>query len=476
MTTSGNFSDNDSPCSGDWGRRENSAQAGFLPISVSRLPLGAYNRIAFYLRSGRDGRGENSESFTLYCGENVPFRRDHRQRLIDKDIRFVYIRMVDHDRFRAALSERLDEIAGDPAIALSERSAIVYETSVEIINELLSDSDLSRARPGLDQTARAVTTLVISNTDAFAHLFATSHHDFYTATHMVNVATWMVPLAYTLGYDDPDQLRTICLAGLLHDIGKVFIPEHILNKRGPLSDPEWSEIRRHPELGVDYLLPHPNLDPLITRVTREHHERLDGSGYPDGVRGEEIHRVSRICAVVDSFDAMTAFRPFKERTFTVPEAMYVLRKESPLRYDPHVVEAWASLLGEHIEGDTADVQDVDGSDRRRFTRVATRLGGRVHPLEMNPHGWCERPGIPIIVHNVSRSGTGFLCRTSLVIGEQVHVYIQGDGWDLKRLDGEVVRVIAHRDGWYEVGVHLQQVLENLDWLQEIADKVTDRAA
>src|SRR5205814_1575311 len=71
---------------------------------------------------------------------------------------------------------------------------------------------------------------------SFSHLFSASHHDFYTATHMVNVATWMVPLAYALGTHDAEQLNRICQAGMLHDIGKIFIPGEVLNKAGKLSD------------------------------------------------------------------------------------------------------------------------------------------------------------------------------------------------------------------------------------------------
>src|SRR6185503_16976459 len=117
--------------------------------------------------------------------------------------------------------------------------------------------------PALQKISQSVTSMVVKDETAFAHLFAASHHDFYTATHMVNVATWMVPLAYALGHHDIEELNQICQAGILHDIGKIYVPEEILNKKGRLEDAEWDQIRRHPELGVKHLDQYAGIHPLV---------------------------------------------------------------------------------------------------------------------------------------------------------------------------------------------------------------------
>ena len=107
------------------------------------------------------------------------------------------------------------------------------------MNEVLSDPDLQKYSAQIQGVSRAVTTLVLNDAQAFGHLFAAAHHDFYTATHMVNVATWMVPVSHALGYRDHDELCRICQAGLLHDLGKVRIPAEVLNKPEPLSEEDW---------------------------------------------------------------------------------------------------------------------------------------------------------------------------------------------------------------------------------------------
>jgi HD-GYP domain-containing protein (c-di-GMP phosphodiesterase class II) len=450
--------------SGGYGRSINSARAGFLPICLERAPIGAFQNIPVYLRTIKSGRPETvpvdaateiKEAFTLYSTEHVSFTETHRQRLVGHGVKFVYIPMGMQTRFREQTESSLQNVAEDPTIAVSVKSEIIYETSVELVNELLSDSDFAGKSPRLEKVSRAVTTLVLNDPTSFSHLFAASHHDFYTATHMVNVATWMVPVAYAMGIQDVNELNHICQAGILHDIGKVYIAPEILNKKGKLTDEEWRTIRSHPEMGCKYLEKFEHIHPLVYTVTKQHHERIDGSGYPDGLKGDAIHMVSRICAVVDSFDAMTAFRPFKDRTMSVAEAMHIIVREAPTKYDTSVVDAWTGLLqsAEHngVIAPTAPAAH-DGKNKRKYPRFPINCPARAHTLEMGGRRWEERPGIQVIAHNISRSGLGFLTQTPIRAGEHVRVYLQGKGSLNRMSEGVTVRCREYKDGWYEVGM------------------------
>ncbi len=453
--------------SGCFGTAANSSRAGFIPVPLAHVPTGNYDRIPFYLRNESVSKGDEIEgSFTLYRAENVPFTVKNQQRLLERGTKFLYIRMVDQARFKRVTESRLQDIAEDPKIAASEKSTIIYETSLELMNELLTEPDLEATAPRLEQVARAVTTLTINDSSAFSHLFAASHHDFYTATHMVNVATWMVPLAYAMGYTDTEELQVICSAGMLHDIGKIYVSEEILNKSGKLSENDWDAIKRHTNKGAEYLKGHHDIASIVVTVAGQHHEQLNGEGYPFGLSAAEIHPVSRICAVVDSFDAMTAFRPFKSRTMSVPEAMEILKKGTPLKYDSEVMEAWMGLL-QLEEGDSAEVA-CDGSNSRRFPRQKFRTPGRVHIVESGPNGWCERPGAQVVAHNVSRTGLGFMSKAPIRLGETVHVYLQGEGYDLRCIDGEIVRCSSHKDNWHECGMRFREVQPDLDWVKHAA--------
>jgi HD-GYP domain-containing protein (c-di-GMP phosphodiesterase class II) len=131
---------------------------------------------------------------------------------------------------------------------------------------------------------------------------------------------------------------------LLHDIGKIGIPERILVKSGPLNPSEWTVMRTHPVVGAHIVTPIRVLGDAVD-VVRFHHERFDGDGYPHGLRGEEIPLAARIFSVVDAFDAMTSHRPYRKAR-DVPEALEELRRCAGSQFDPEVVEAFVRLSEE----------------------------------------------------------------------------------------------------------------------------------
>lgn len=457
-------SNRDLELSGGLGRSTLSARAGLVPISLERAPLSAFEGIAVYLRV-RDPHFKTRTTFTLYCSPRVDFTSDHRLRLGAHGVQFVYIPIADQQRFRQQTEATLLETVDDPGMSVSVKSEIVYETSVELVNELLPEPRKLAESPRIEKLSRAVTMLVLNDRKAFAHLFAASHHDFYTATHMVNVGTWMVPLAYALGHRRSDELTRICRAGLLHDIGKMHIPAAILNKKGRLSDEEWRIIQSHPEQGSKYLEQFKDIHPVIHRVVREHHERLDGSGYPSALAKEQIHPISRICAVVDSFDAMTALRPFKERTLTIAQALGLIVKETPARYDPGVVDAWLRLLTRAETAGTLSesLQSYDGALNRAFERFRVSCPARVHLLKLQNERWVEKsPVLNMTAHNISRSGIGLLSETPVQPNETVRIQLLGRGSLRRSGEGVTVRCRAFKDGWFELGVRFRSLVEETD--------------
>ena len=136
--------------------------------------------------------------------------------------------------------------------------------------------------------------------------------DQVTHDHVRRVQSRSVDLARSLGVDDDAEVQAIKAASLLHDIGKLAIPEHILNKPGRLTPAEYEIMKRHAPIGADILqvidFPYP-----VAPIVRHHHENWDGTGYPDGLAGEDIPIGARIIAVVDCFDALTSDRPYRPR-------------------------------------------------------------------------------------------------------------------------------------------------------------------
>jgi len=165
--------------------------------------------------------------------------------------------------------------------------------------------------------------------------------DRVTHAHVQRVRHYCLALARHLGVCDPDELQALEAAALLHDIGKIGVPERILNKPGRLDADEFSVMKRHVDFGVQILSTARFPFPLVP-IVRHHHECWDGRGYPDGLRGEDIPLGARILMVVDCFDALSSDRPYR-RALSVDDAFDVLRGGYGSMYDPRVVDAFIEL-------------------------------------------------------------------------------------------------------------------------------------
>ncbi|HWB23112.1 MAG TPA: diguanylate cyclase [Gaiellaceae bacterium] len=159
--------------------------------------------------------------------------------------------------------------------------------------------------------------------------------DAYVGRHSQGVGQLVESIGAVLGLD-PDELRQLRLAGMLHDLGKIGVPDEVLNHGGPLSADQEALMRKHPEIGYE-LLDGLDLDPVDTWVLH-HHEHWDGSGYPHGLAGEEIPFGSRIILVADAFEAMTTHRSYR-RAIGIEAAMSELRENAGTQFDPDVVAA-----------------------------------------------------------------------------------------------------------------------------------------
>jgi putative nucleotidyltransferase with HDIG domain len=189
----------------------------------------------------------------------------------------------------------------------------------------------------LEQRRREREEGFFRNLEALAR--AIDARDPYTFEHSARVAAISKLLAEAMGLRAA-ELEVLNRSGLLHDIGKIGVPDRILGKTTPLTDEEWSVIRRHPVIGHDMLKDVPFLGPSLDGV-RHHHERWDGEGYPDGLKETAIPQLARIVAVADAFDAMTSDRPYR-KGFSFEFAARTIVAEAGRQFDPDVVKVFAA--------------------------------------------------------------------------------------------------------------------------------------
>lgn len=290
---------------------------------------------------------------------------------------------------RVSLAERIEGATADMAsfrriYADAVRSAEgVWDTA-----KAEGAPDMTVARQMVDGLAQAVS----QNRTALLALTALREYDNYTFTHMVNVSILVMAQARALGIDGP-LLREFGLAALMHDIGKIQTPLDILNKSGALTSEEFAVMKRHTIDGAEILRGTPDVPTLAPVVAFEHHLRLDGSGYPEGVTRPALNLGTMLCAIADVYDAMRSNRVYQTASPTA-RILAVLEGNDGHRFDMRLVRRFGQLIGVYpvgnlvtlTSGEVAVVVKTHAPDPHRpqvrivFDRHGTRLA---RPLDVN---------------------------------------------------------------------------------------------
>ncbi|UHA72413.1 HD-GYP domain-containing protein [Paenibacillus sp. 481] len=245
----------------------------------------------------------NEEGLVL-LGEQVELNDVYIRRLSTMGVTSVYIE-----------DERTEGI--EPVSLISEATMRQANKTIRTEFKKLMDEGMSRKRPAYSTMSRAFLTVLdaiiddlSSHNDAMVMLNDIQTTDHYLFRHSLNVCIYSTLLGINYGYDR-EQLKVLSLGALLHDIGKTKIDLQLLNKPSRLTDQEFNHVKRHAELGYAILKDEPNVPLLAAHIAYQHHERLNGSGYPRQLKGNEIHDYAKWVAIADSYDAMTSHRIYR---------------------------------------------------------------------------------------------------------------------------------------------------------------------
>lgn len=181
-----------------------------------------------------------------------------------------------------------------------------------------------------------------------------SFHDFYTYDHSINVSMYCISIYKLLKPSAArEEIVLAGLGGLLHDLGKIKIPTHIINNSGKLDDEQFAMIKKHPRFGFDLIsnsdVDCPGVDfKVVQRIVYEHHENFNGTGYPEGLKGDEIHILARITSIADFFDAITTKRSYHE-ALTPEDALAVMEKSKGKKIDPTLFEVFKKSVSQVVD-------------------------------------------------------------------------------------------------------------------------------
>jgi HD-GYP domain-containing protein (c-di-GMP phosphodiesterase class II) len=311
----------------------------FIPILAEGLRVDTIVNFDLYLKS------DGGKKFVLYRNKDLPFTNENAERLKSQGVGQLHIDATDRGKYLTYVEKNLPSILVDNDIEMTKKSILLYDSAANMVDQVFNRPT---APENLSRTSTMVSHMcgfVIGDRAAFKNLFSIASHDYYTYTHSVNVCTYSIAVADAMGLRDADEMHELGVGALLHDIGKSRISEKIICKPGPLSTPEWEELKQHPFYGWELLSKAGGISHNSISVVLSHHEKINGSGYPSGLRGDEIPKYARIACIADIFDALTTIRPYKGAMNSF-DALMLMGRDMEGELDENTYEHFVLLLEE----------------------------------------------------------------------------------------------------------------------------------
>lgn len=253
----------------------------------------------------------------------------------------ILIERRDFQRFKDYL-EFIEKKAEISANKIDIKHIIMKENAKALVIDILNDPRSGEKIKKIESSLKSIIDNIIEDPDSIYNLLTLKGHDYYTYTHSLNVGVLSIGLGIQIGLDK-DELFELGIGAILHDIGKTQIPHEILNKQGKLTETEFRMIKQHVKLGYKLLKEKKYIPQKAFESVLQHHEKLSGRGYPDGLKGEEIKLFGRITAIADCYDALTTRRPYKPPLTPYFALSIVVRERGD--YDPELLKAFIKMLG-----------------------------------------------------------------------------------------------------------------------------------
>ncbi len=285
-----------------------------------------------------------TDSGVVLLGSGVRLNQRIIKALLDRNIGMVYVR-----------DKSTDDLVIQDTIPLEMRMEATHAIKETFVGMANFDKKYTRTvnYMHLDKLQNVFKSVIreLKNSKSEMNLLINAYaHDNYLFSHSVNVTIYSLSMAIKLGMDDK-KLTEIAMGGILHDIGKTKIPQEILNKPGKLTYEEYEIIKKHPEYGFEILRNESSVSLLTAHCAFQHHEKLDGTGYPRGIKGDEIHPCAKIMAIADVFDAITSLRSYR-KPLLPHEALEIVFAGAGTHFDYDLVQTFRTSVASYPIGVT----------------------------------------------------------------------------------------------------------------------------
>ncbi len=316
-----------------------SGSVEYIPVTLNAIRVDTIVGCDLYLQNHIN----NEVSYVLYCSGTSVVKSDKIEDLQKHQVKNLFIRKEDKKIYLKYVESSLKHIINDGRVDVKEKAYIVYDVAKNIMEDVFEDP-----RSG-EQVVRSKTWVsntidfIIRSKGSFSGMMSMISYDYYTYTHSVNVSVLGLLFAKYLGLDG-GEMQVFGTGLLLHDVGKTQIDPAIINKKERLSDEEFARIKMHVDLGVDILKQTGGVDSISFFPIMQHHEKYNGKGYPNGLKGDAIHKYGKISGIIDVYDALTTQRSYSDARKPFA-ALKIMNEEMKESFDEKYFKDFILFLG-----------------------------------------------------------------------------------------------------------------------------------
>ncbi|ADR32736.1 metal dependent phosphohydrolase [Sulfuricurvum kujiense DSM 16994] len=287
---------------------------------------------------------ETKTHMTLFLQSDSAVDGNAKVRL--REIETLYISEEEEDRYKVFVDKQLQSIARNREISTEQKARLVYEKATEAIDSMFKNPESLENVKNVQPVVNSFIEIILNDSSAVESLMKITAHDYYTHTHSINVSIYTLSLGAFLGISGK-ELEVLGMAAVLHDLGKSKVDYEIINKNGKLTDEEFAQMKHHPSLGHEIALALGITDERILTGIRHHHEKIEGGGYPDNLKGDQISQFARIIGTCDVFDALSTKRSYKD-PMTSFESLQLMKQQMVGHLDMDIVNSFIKML--HKQG------------------------------------------------------------------------------------------------------------------------------
>ncbi len=446
-----------------------SIKSGYLPVPIAIVSPARLSGKALYCI-------DTNNNLQVYPEKSIDYGKIHRDFLLKKGVRYLYMYISDSSDFLKAVSRDIEDIVTTQDLPLIEQCEFAYAVLLSLARHVMSTDIKRETFVDVIKVCKSVVPIFVKHTNIYRFFFDSMIRDYDHAAHSANMSVTLVAFARKIGIHDNKILTHCCCGGILHDLGKRFIPENILNNPGKLSELDLTIVQNHVSETVKLIERLSKLPERVMSIIAEHHETIDGNGYPKGLAGKKISIYGKMACIVDMFEAMTSQRPYRPDAMTTSQAMAEIRGFIGLKLDKNIAGSFAQFINGEIMGTQISDDYFDGlilddlgltpeiganPSGRRHQRFYFRTRARLTTLTRKEDRWILADTKSMFCSNLSISGVALLNDKPYDVNQMVRIDLEmPEEYENKvQAIGKIVRCVNNGGGMYTIGIEFIKYME-----------------